>query len=52
LKLADWTESPKHARRFMNLKKSAGLIVADEHCYKRELHGLLANRDTFVELSS
>jgi hypothetical protein len=52
LKLADWTESEKHTRRFMNLKKSAGLIVADEHCYKRELHGLLPNQDTVVELST
>jgi hypothetical protein len=52
LKLADWEESEKHARRFMDLKKSAGLIAADKHCYKRELHGLLANQDTFVELSS
>ncbi len=52
LKLVDWEESPKHASRFMNLKKSAGLIVADEHCYKRELRGLLANHDTFVELSA
>ena len=52
LKLVDWEESPKHAGRFMDLKKSAGLIVADQHCYKRELNGLLANRDTFVELSS
>ena len=49
LKMADWEESPKLAGKFMDVKKSAGIVTADEHCYKHELHGLLPNRDTFAE---
>ena len=52
LKLSDWEESEILASRFVDIKKSAGLVVADEHCYKRELRGMLANKDTFVELSA
>jgi hypothetical protein len=52
LKLADWEESEKHASRFMDLKKAAGIIAPDEHCYKRELRGMLANKDTVVEISA
>jgi hypothetical protein len=48
LKLADWTESPKHASRFVAVKKTKGIVLAGEHCYKHELRGMLANRDTFV----
>jgi hypothetical protein len=32
----------------MQVNKAKGLIEADQHCYKRELHGQLANRDTLV----
>ena len=52
LKLSDWEESEKLASRFVDLKKSAGLIASGEHCYKRELRGMLANTDTFVEFSA
>lgn len=48
LKLSEWTESPKHAGSFVNVKKTAGIVLADEHCYKLEMHGMLPNRDTYV----
>lgn len=49
MKMAAWEESPKLASTFMDVKKSAGVVTADEHCYKHELHGMLPNRDTFAE---
>ncbi len=50
LKLSKWEESEKLANSFVNVKKSAGIIAADEHCYKLEMHGLLTNRDMLVEI--
>ena len=52
LKLSEWEESPKHAGSFVDVKKSEGMVAPDEHCYKRELRGMLANKDTFVEISA
>ncbi len=49
LKLAEWEESEKLASRFVKVKKSQGIVAADEHCYKHELHGMLANKDTYAE---
>jgi hypothetical protein len=50
LKLSAWTESPKTAQHFVNVKKSAGLVLAHEHCYKHEMHGRLPNKDTVLEV--
>ena len=44
----DWEESHADARRFMNVDKAKGLILADQHCYKKQLRGMLPNRDTLV----
>ena len=52
LKLSDWEESEKLAGRFVDVKKSEGMVAPDEHCYKRELRGMLANKDTFVAISA
>ena len=49
LKLSTWTESPKTAQHFVNVKESAGLVLAGEHCYKLEMHGMLPNKDTVLE---
>jgi len=49
LELADWDESDRLAGRFVNVKKSEGIVAPDEHCYKHELNGMLANKDTYVE---
>jgi hypothetical protein len=48
LKLSKWAESPKLASHFVHTIKTAGLVLPNEHCYKRELRGLLPNQDTFV----
>ncbi|MGH7970145.1 MAG: hypothetical protein ACREIC_15600, partial [Limisphaerales bacterium] len=45
-----WEESMTPAQGFMDLVKTKGLIEPDQHCYKRELHGQLANRDTVLRL--
>jgi hypothetical protein len=45
----DWAESAKLAGSFMRMEQAKGLIEAKQHCYKRELHGRLANRDTLLK---
>ncbi|MDB6022741.1 MAG: hypothetical protein JWQ04_2598 [Pedosphaera sp.] len=47
-----WQESPSHARSFMKMAKTQGLIEPDQHCYKTAMNGDLPNRDTFVLLES
>jgi hypothetical protein len=47
-----WEESHGHAKQFVQVKKSKGVVEAAEHCYKRELHGQLPNRDTIVKLNA
>ena len=44
----DWQESDSDARRFMKVDKTKGLILGDQHCYQKKLHGMLPNRDTLV----
>jgi len=51
LKLSTWTESPETAEHFVDVKKSTGLVVAEKHCYKLEMRGLLPNKDTVLETS-
>jgi hypothetical protein len=48
LKLSTWAESPKTAQHFVDVKKSAGLVLASEHCYKLEMRGRLPNKDTVL----
>jgi len=43
-----WQESNANAGRFMKVDKTKGLILADQHCYQKQLHGMLPNRDTVV----
>jgi len=50
LTVREWRESESNANKFMKLDKARGLIVADQHCYKKELRGQLPNRDTLVAL--
>ena len=45
----DWAESPRLAGAFMRTEQAKGLIAKDQHCYKRDLRGQLANRDTFIK---
>jgi hypothetical protein len=46
----DWRESYTHPTGFMRVEKTKGIILADQHCYKRELRGPLPNQDTFLEM--
>lgn len=45
-----WRESRGHARSFVPIDKTKGIVVADQHCYKRELRGNLPNKDTYVAI--
>jgi hypothetical protein len=47
-----WEESQGHARNFMKPAQTQGVVDADQHCYKRPLHGNLPNRDTVVQLDA
>lgn len=44
----EWKESRGHPKSFMQVKKVKGIVVADQHCYKKEMRGMLANKDTFL----
>ncbi|WP_150107601.1 hypothetical protein [Pedosphaera parvula] len=52
LELLHWNESPQHARSFMKLDKSKGLIEPDQHCYKMPMTGELPNKDTFLAVQA
>jgi hypothetical protein len=43
-----WEESPQPAGQFMKVDKTQGIVDADAHCYKQELHGTLKNQDTVL----
>jgi hypothetical protein len=45
-----WEESQGQAKRFMKVANTKGIIEPDQHCYKRELRGQLANRDTVLRI--
>jgi hypothetical protein len=47
----DWRESPQPASMFMDEKKAKGLILADNHAYKLEIHGQRKNEDTLLALA-
>ena len=52
LSIYHWEESHTHPTRFMRVAKTKGIILSDQHCYKHEMHGLLANRDTFLRVET
>lgn len=52
LAIHEWDESYTLPGGFMKVQRTKGLILADEHCYKHEMHGLLANRDTFLAIET
>lgn len=43
-----WKESPKLAKEYMKVEKTKSLIAGDQHCYRLEMSGELANRDVTV----
>ena len=44
----EWNESRGHPKSFMKMGKVKGVVLADQHCYKKEMRGMLANKDTFL----
>jgi len=52
LSIHEWEESYTHPSGFMQADKTKGIILPDQHCYKRGMHGLLANRDTFLPVGT
>ena len=48
----DWQESYADARRFMRVEMTKGLILADQHCYQKQMRGQLPNRDTLVSMTA
>jgi hypothetical protein len=43
-----WQESYSHPANFMQMKKTKDAVLADQHCYKFEIRGFAANKDTFL----
>jgi hypothetical protein len=43
-----WQESRGHARSFVEVRLTKGVVVPGQHCYKRQLRGHLPNKDTYV----
>src|SRR5258708_7228093 len=37
--ILEWQESSGHATSFLNVKKTKGIVVADQHCFKKEMRG-------------
>jgi hypothetical protein len=52
LSIHNWEESYTHALGFMQMGKTKGIVLPDQHCYKRGMHGSLANRDTFLAVEA
>jgi hypothetical protein len=52
LEVARWEESASHARSFVQVDQTKGVVLADQHCYKKEMHGSFSNRDTFIGVSA
>lgn len=44
----EWKESRGHPKSFMQMDKVKGIVMSDQHCYKKEMRGMLANKDTFL----
>ncbi len=47
-----WEESYTHPRNFMQMKKVKDVVLGSEHCYKKEMRGMLANKDTFLAVEA
>jgi hypothetical protein len=47
----DWQESSGHPRSFMQVEKTKGIVLSDQHCYKKEMRGTFKNQDVVLEVS-
>jgi len=46
--LTHWTESESPARRFMDIRRTKGIVDGDEHCYVRDIRGRHKNEDVVL----
>jgi len=47
-----WAESSGHGRSFVDIKKAKDIILADQHCYKKEMRGVFPNTDIRLAIHS
>jgi hypothetical protein len=47
-----WEESYSHPGNFMQMTKVKDVVLADQHCYKKDMRGMLANKDTFLTVEA
>jgi hypothetical protein len=52
LSIYKWKESYTVPAKFMQVEKSKGIILPDQHCYKLAMTGKLDNRDTFLAVEA
>ena len=52
LNMLEWRESERLASALMKMDKTKGLIVAGQHCYQKQIRGMLPNRDTLVSIAA
>jgi len=45
-----WRESSGHPAGFMKVKETKGIVLADQHCYKKEMRGNFSNEDTLLKV--
>ncbi len=48
LNVLNWAESTGQARQFARIEQAKDILLATEHCYRKELRGRLKNQDTYV----
>ena len=46
----NWEESVGHPRTFMRVENTKGTILANQHCYKKEMRGKFSNKDTVLAI--
>jgi len=46
-----WKESSGHPSGFMQVEKTKGIILSDQHCYKKEMRGSFKNQDVVLRLN-
>jgi hypothetical protein len=47
-----WRESSGHPRSFMKVEKAKDIVLADQHCYKKEMRGSFKNQDVVLEMNT
>jgi hypothetical protein len=48
--ILNWEESRGHAQQFADVQKSKGLLLSEQHVYRKQLNGRLKNADTYLAI--